>query len=62
MRCTWCGKDPDEAARHHEGPHATWCPRYRPAPLPPGAYRKDGRVVVDNIRDVVLKATDEPTG
>jgi hypothetical protein len=28
-RCFWCNTDPDEAAARHEGPHATWCLRYR---------------------------------
>lgn len=28
MTCTWCLTDSIEAAKHHAGPHATWCPRY----------------------------------
>jgi hypothetical protein len=31
-RCSWCNTDPDEAAKRHEGPHATWCPHYRRVP------------------------------
>ena len=34
IRCFWCNTDPEEAAARHEGPHATWCLRYRrPASL-----------------------------
>ena len=29
MRCSWCGTDADEAAKRHEGPHATWCVHFR---------------------------------
>jgi hypothetical protein len=35
-RCFWCDTDPQEAAKHFEGPHATWCPRYVAAPPPSG--------------------------
>ena len=28
--CCWCNTQVEEAAQHHEGPHATWCPHYRP--------------------------------
>lgn len=31
-RCFWCNASPEEAAKQHEGPHATWCPHYRKAP------------------------------
>ena len=43
-RCFWCNTDPDEAAARHEGPHATWCLKYRRSdPL----VRADGRLVMD---------------
>jgi hypothetical protein len=29
MNCPWCGVDPDEAAKRHEGPHLTWCVHFR---------------------------------
>lgn len=35
MTCTWCLTDSSEAAKHHEGPHATWCPLYVSKPCPP---------------------------
>jgi hypothetical protein len=28
-KCPWCDTDPNEAAKRHEGPHATWCVHYR---------------------------------
>lgn len=28
MKCSWCGTDPEEAAKSHEGPHTTHCPHY----------------------------------
>ena len=28
-RCFWCNADPVESAKHHEGPHATWCFHFR---------------------------------
>ncbi len=28
-RCSWCNSDAEEAAKHHEGPHLTWCPSFR---------------------------------
>jgi len=27
--CPWCKTDAIEAAKRHEGPHATWCPQFR---------------------------------
>jgi len=27
--CFWCQVNPIEAAKHHEGPHLTWCPYFR---------------------------------
>jgi hypothetical protein len=27
--CSWCHTVPSQAAAIHEGPHATWCPRYQ---------------------------------
>jgi hypothetical protein len=38
-RCFWCNVDPDEAEKRHEGPHLTWCLRYREPPLPAGVRR-----------------------
>lgn len=29
MRCSWCGIDAKEAAKRHEGPHATWSFHFR---------------------------------
>ena len=28
-KCEWCGADAEEAAKRHEGPHATWCVHFR---------------------------------
>lgn len=38
-RCFWCNVDADAAAARHEGPHLTWCLRYRHTPLPAGVKR-----------------------
>lgn len=27
--CSWCGTDRYDAAKRHEGPHATWCVHFR---------------------------------
>jgi hypothetical protein len=27
--CEWCKTDSEESAKHHEGPHATWCVHFR---------------------------------
>lgn len=29
-KCSWCRTDREMARQEHEGPHVTWCPRYRP--------------------------------
>lgn len=29
MQCSWCGTNAEEAAKRHEGPHATWCVHFR---------------------------------
>jgi hypothetical protein len=31
LPCSWCKTIPSEAKKRHEGPHATWCPRYDPS-------------------------------
>lgn len=29
-KCSWCRTDREMARQEYEGPHVTWCPRYRP--------------------------------
>lgn len=42
MKCFWCNTDPEAARMIHEGPHATWCPRYRTADLAARCYAELG--------------------
>lgn len=49
-RCFWCNVDPDAAAARHEGPHLTWCLRYRTTPLPAGV----SRVTIGGVRMLVM--------
>jgi hypothetical protein len=50
-RCFWCNIDPDEAEARHEGPHLTWCLKYRTPPLPAGV----SRVTIGGVSMVVME-------
>lgn len=57
-RCFWCNVDPDAAAARHEGPHLTWCLRYRTPPLPAGVKR----VTIGGITMVMMENPLLPAG
>jgi hypothetical protein len=52
-KCEWCGTDSEEAAKRHEGPHATWCVHFRESQR--GGKTQDAGAVGRAMGDALLR-------
>lgn len=56
--CFWCGGSAEERAARHEGPHLTWCPRFResqrggPPPRDTLSGKRATLLIVDDVEDL----------